>query len=454
GFSQVENIVRPLVLSAHTICKIRDVFLSEIQLGLEKNPKRQSSLQMENTYLPELPDGTEKGEFLALDLGGTNFRVLHLQLDPDGEQRFHVKYYSVPEPVRLGPGEKLFDFLADCIHDFMVTNDLLGKTLPLGFCFSFPMIQKALNVGILVTWTKSFNCSGVVGQDAVQMLKDAIDRRGGMDIDIVAVVNDTTGTLVKGAFLDHNCAIGLILGTGSNACYLEKIEKIEKWEGDKTGIHEVGTGRSSCATNEHTHKKKHNANFVSGEIRRWRRRIHGVHHKVMYVSMFMGELVRNVLVKLIREKVLFDGRASETILTQRSFTTADVSQLEGDDGEGRAREVLARMGYIRVTEEDIAIVRHVCGVVSARAALLVSICLAELLNRMDKPNVTVAIDGSLYKHHPKFHRLMTDYTTVLAPKKPFKLMLAEDGSGKGAGLVAAVADRLRKVRRGSAQNGL
>ncbi|KAG0425965.1 hypothetical protein HPB47_026896, partial [Ixodes persulcatus] len=505
----VENIVRPLVLSAHTICKIRDVFLSEIQLGLEKNPKRQSSLQMENTYLPELPDGTEKGEFLALDLGGTNFRVLHLQLDPDGEQRFHVKYYSVPESVRLGPGEKLFDFLADCIHDFMVTNNLLGKKLPLGFCFSFPMIQKALNVGILVTWTKSFNCGGVVGQDAVQMLKDAIDRQGDMDIDIVAVVNDTTGTLVKGAFLDHNCAIGLILGvhfshvtvsdtdrvagaafavsqvtvkrskalhalralskhdlflafynphmdipgTGSNACYLEKIEKIEKWEGDKTGIHEVVIDVEWGAFGDNGV-----LNFIKTEFDRAvddnSLLVNSFTFEKLFSGKFMGELVRNVLVKLIRENVLFDGRASETILTQRSFTTADVSQLEGDDGEGRAREVLARMGYIRVTEEDIAIVRHVCGVVSARAALLVSICLAELLNRMDKPNVTVAIDGSLYKHHPKFHRLMTDYTTVLAPKKPFKLMLAEDGSGKGAGLVAAVADRLRKLRRGSAQNGL
>ncbi|KAH9381468.1 hypothetical protein HPB48_008057 [Haemaphysalis longicornis] len=65
---------------------------------------------------------------------------------------------------------------------------------------------------------------------------------------------------------------------------------------------------------------------------------------------------------------------------------------------------------------------------------------------MEKPRVTIAIDGSLYKHHPKFHRLMTDYITVLAPNRPFKLMLAEDGSGKGAGLVAAVAERLRQAK--------
>lgn len=28
------------------------------------------------TYVHSLPDGTEKGDFLALDLGGSNFRVL------------------------------------------------------------------------------------------------------------------------------------------------------------------------------------------------------------------------------------------------------------------------------------------------------------------------------------------------------------------------------------------
>jgi len=95
----------------------------------------------------------------------------------------------VPEDVRLGEGEKLFDFLAECIHSFMESRQLKGCNLPLGkyfsvpvslyfsillylyipigFTFSFPMTQKGLDVGILVSWTKSFNCSGVVGQDGI-----------------------------------------------------------------------------------------------------------------------------------------------------------------------------------------------------------------------------------------------------------------------------------------------
>ena len=48
----------------------------------------------------------EHGEFLALDLGGTNFRVIHCVIDPhSSEPHYDVKYFSVPEAARLGPGE-------------------------------------------------------------------------------------------------------------------------------------------------------------------------------------------------------------------------------------------------------------------------------------------------------------------------------------------------------------
>ena len=65
------------------------------------------------------------------------------------------------------------------------------------------MTQKGLDVGILVSWTKSFNCSGVVGEDAVKMLNDAIHRKGDLDVDVIAVLNDTTG----GVFVLSNTII-------------------------------------------------------------------------------------------------------------------------------------------------------------------------------------------------------------------------------------------------------
>lgn len=57
-----------------------------------------------------------------------------------------------------------------------------------------------------------------------------------IDVDVVAVLNDTVGTLMACAFKDNDCQVGVIVGTGTNACYMEKISKCEKLraEGEKS----------------------------------------------------------------------------------------------------------------------------------------------------------------------------------------------------------------------------
>ena len=55
---------------------------------------------------------------------------------------------------------------------------LIGKQLPLGFTFSFPCRQEGLDRAILTQWTKGFKCEGVEGHNIVQLLQEAIQRRG------------------------------------------------------------------------------------------------------------------------------------------------------------------------------------------------------------------------------------------------------------------------------------
>ena len=72
---------------------------------------------------------------------------------------------------------QLFDYIADCIASFVREHHLEKKSLPLGFTFSFPCRQEGLAAGRLVKWSKEFNCSGVIGQDVVSLLHDAIQRK-------------------------------------------------------------------------------------------------------------------------------------------------------------------------------------------------------------------------------------------------------------------------------------
>lgn len=81
--------------------------------------------------------------------------------------------------------------------DFVAEHNLEDVPLPLGFTFSFPMKQHSLDSGCLVTWTKTFNCPDVVDQDVVKLLQQSLEKYGHNHIDVIAILNDTTGTLVS-----------------------------------------------------------------------------------------------------------------------------------------------------------------------------------------------------------------------------------------------------------------
>ena len=60
-----------------------------------------------------------------------------------------------------------------------------------------------------------------------------------VSVDVVALLNDTTGTQLAVGYKDPNCHVGLILGTGTNACYMEKTAAIPKFKGDCAKFPEV-----------------------------------------------------------------------------------------------------------------------------------------------------------------------------------------------------------------------
>lgn len=439
---KIEQKLARLQFSTTVVKNIQDVFESEMNKGIHQQP---SSLQMENTYVPELLDGTEKGLYLALDLGGTNFRVLLLELDHGIPKREEVKKYHISSDLRVGSGIRLFDYLAECVSDFVIAQGLQDVELPLGFTFSFPMIQHSLDIGILVTWTKTFNCPDVVNEDAVKLLREALDRRGDTKVKVVAILNDTTGTLVQGSTLDPDTAIGLILGTGSNACYIERADRVEHWETERHGERQVIIDIEWGAFGDNgvldfiktDFYRENDANSLIVNSFTFEKYISG---------KYLGEIVRVVLAKLYKDGLLFIGdHTPGSLLVPGNLTSDLVSDIEQDSVDGdynSTKEVLMKFGIIP-DEDDVKIVQYVCEVVSNRAALLVSICLAVLLKRIDRKHVTIAVDGSLYKHHPRLETWIKQYIPLLAPDHKFKMIHAEDGSGKGAALVAAIAQRLQ-----------
>merc|ERR1719262_1489707 len=87
-------------------------------------------LKMIPTYISVFPTGEEKGEYYALDLGGSNFRVLKVALYGDkkgGHKVLAQSKVKIPEELMTGSGDDLFDFIAAALGK-VVSGGAAGPT--------------------------------------------------------------------------------------------------------------------------------------------------------------------------------------------------------------------------------------------------------------------------------------------------------------------------------------
>ncbi|NXJ04237.1 HXK2 protein, partial [Odontophorus gujanensis] len=348
----------------------------------------------------------EDGDFLALDLGGTNFRVLRVKVSDNGLQKVEMEsqIYEIHEDLMRGSGMQLFDHIAECLANFMEKLKIKDKKLPLGFTFSFPCHQTKLDESILVNWTKGFKCSSVEGKDVVSLLRKAIKKRGDFDIDIVAVVNDTVGTMMSCGYDDQNCEVGLIVGTGTNACYMEEMRHIDLVEGDEGRMcinMEWGAFGDDGVLNDIRTEFDHEIDM--GSLNPGKQLF-----EKMISGMYMGELVRLILVKMAKEGLLFRGKLSSDLRTTGHFETRFVSAIEKEkEGLQKAHEILTKLG-LEPSHEDCLATHRICQIVSTRSANLCGATLAAVLRRIkenkgvERLRSTVGVDGSVYKKHPQY----------------------------------------------------
>ena len=68
------------------------------------NSAKTASVKMLPAYIRAVSVGEECGEYLALDLGGTNFRVLLITLEGEGKTGMKSKIFRVPDQIQKGSG--------------------------------------------------------------------------------------------------------------------------------------------------------------------------------------------------------------------------------------------------------------------------------------------------------------------------------------------------------------
>eukprot|EP00262_Sarcandra_glabra_P019839 TRINITY_DN767_c0_g1_i1.p1 TRINITY_DN767_c0_g1~~TRINITY_DN767_c0_g1_i1.p1 ORF type:complete len:500 (-),score=94.94 TRINITY_DN767_c0_g1_i1:320-1819(-) len=432
--------------------QLADAMTVEMHAGLALEGG--SKLKMLISYVDNLPSGDEKGLFYALDLGGTNFRVLRVQLG--GKEGRVVKQefveVSIPPHLMVGTSEELFDFIAAELAKFVATESEdfhlpVGRQRELGFTFSFPVKQSSIASGLLMNWTKGFSIDDAVGEDVVAELSKAIERQG-VDMRVAALVNDTIGTLAGGRYLNNDVIAAVILGTGTNAAYVERANAIPKWHGllPKSGEMvinmEWGNFRSShLPITEYDHALDLESLNPGDQI-----------FEKIISGMYLGDIVRRVLYKMAEEAAFFGDTVPPKLREPLVLRTPDMSAMHHDtspDLKIVGKKLKDVLGISNTSLQTRKVVVELCDIVASRGARLGAAGILGILKKLgrdtikegEKPKQTViAMDGGLFEHYTEFSKCLEITIKELVGEEVSKTIAIEhsnDGSGIGAALLAA-----------------
>ncbi|SHO76535.1 Similar to S.cerevisiae protein HXK2 (Hexokinase isoenzyme 2) [Malassezia sympodialis ATCC 42132] len=444
---QLKHFEDVFTVSGDYLREITDNFVGVLRQGLEKEDQ---VVPMLPTFVFGWPEGKEEGHFLSLDMGGTNIRVCLVELK--GNRKFDLTQvkFRITDEQKHEDGSKLFDFCAKCVKDFITKHfgscEKVSNPLSLGFTFSYPTVQRAIDHGELIRWTKGFSNPHTEGHDCADMLRQSLKKLD-VPVELSSIINDTTGTLIASNYVDPSTKIAVILGTGCNAAYMEHIGEVPKIASLNLPSDEmmaINCEYGAFDSFDHKHLARVR-NRYDEHIDLSSNKPHEQAFEKMIAGLYLGEIFRLIVCDLVYQNGLFLGQETYKLEKPYSFDTTFLSLIETDPTE----ELLTVMGLFKYffsieTElEERQFFRRLAQLIGTRSARLSACGIAAIVKKKDllaDGGCTVGIDGSLYSKYPNFaDRLHDALIEILGPEgKSIQTRQAEDGSGAGSAVIAAM----------------
>lgn len=444
----IEEYKQIFTVPGSKLQQISTHFVSELEKGLSV---KGGNIPMIPGWVMLFPTGEETGDFLAIDLGGTNLRVVLVTLL--GGRKFETRQlkYLLPAGIRTLTADALWGFIADSLKKFVDEEFPSGCTapLPLGFTFLYPALQGRINEGVLQRWTKGFDIPGVEDHDVVPMLQKAIADRN-IPIEIVALINDTTGTLVASMYTDPETKMGLIFGTGVNGAYYDVIGEVPKIAGrmadDTTPDMPMAINcEYGLFDNEHLVLPRTKFDvLIDKQLPRPGQQA----FEKMISGYYLGEVLRLVLLEQKEMGRMFVGQDCTKLNEPFVMDASYPSLIEQDPFENlsETEELLREKLGISTTEPERKLIRVVCELIGTRAARL-SVCgIAAVCKKRGYASGHFAADGSVYNKYPLFGKraaqgLREIFEWKDGEEDKYVIVPAEDGSGVGAAIIAALTQK-------------
>ncbi|KAL6705740.1 N-acetylglucosamine kinase 1 [Coniothyrium glycines] len=446
--------------------------LLDMSLRLQRQfaPKLQNSdICMLPSYNNKLPTGFETGTYLALDVGGSTFRIALVELN--GRQPsvknmriITMKSYKIDEKVRQRSGTQFFDWMADKIQQALADPQLQKSTtatsIPMGLAWSFPVEQTSIRSANLLDMGKGFRATeGLLGQDLSELIM-APCRKRNLPVRMDSIVNDSSATLLSRAYEDPSTRFAVILGTGFNISVHLPVSTLaptkykgypQQWLDDATHVL-VNTECSMFGKDI----------FPST---RWDVQLNDAHMRPdfqpfehMISGRYMGEIVRLIIVEAVRTAGLFSGEIPEHLAEPYTLDTGTIAAMEMDNSKHLTNATALFLSKHSLskppTYNDIQFVRQISQLVSHRAAAFLATGIhalwalrieAEGLTPSSAGQMSIGCNGSVIEKYPFFRELcqshLDEMTTASgAEPKSISLEVAVESAIFGAAVAVCCLD--------------
>ncbi|EON64680.1 hypothetical protein W97_03913 [Coniosporium apollinis CBS 100218] len=432
-----------------------------------------SNICMLPSYNHTLPTGNERGTYLALDVGGSTFRVALVELcgkhkEWDKSMRMvKIESYRIDNTVRALKGHAFFDWMAERIAEVLEDAEirkLRGSTvLPMGMAWSFPVEETSIRSGRLLDMGKGFNATmGVLGDDLGELVMRAC-RAKNLNVHLDAIINDSSATLLCRAYRVQSTRMALILGTGTNAAIHLPVSALAR---TKFG------SRPQAWHDKAQHVLVNTEMSMFGKdifpTTRWDDYLNRTHPRPdfqpfehLISGRYLGEIVRLIMLEAIDTAGLFGGEIPSRLTEPYSFDTGIMAAIEADDTTtlAKATSALTTAHPLRIapSKRDMVFLRQVSQLVSRRAAAYLATGIhalwslrlgSENLSPSAAGHVTIGCNGSVLEKYPGFRQTCQNFSDELtrasgAPEDAISLEIACESSILGAAVAACCREQDR-----------
>jgi len=262
--------------------------------------------------------------------------------------------------------------------------------------------------------------------------------------------------MIASAYNDPKTIIGAIFGTGCNAAYMETVGSIPKLQTDLPP-HSPMAINCEYGAFDNAHRILPRTKYDE-EVDRDSPRPGEQTFEKMSAGLYLGEIFRLVLCDLHDQGLVFKGQDATGLRASYKLDTGFLSAVE-DDPLNETRSRFEATLNISVTWEEVQLCYRLAELIAVRGARLCTCGVAAIVHKTGTESGHVAADGSVANKHPKFKKRWAQAPgEVLGwpeerKEDPIAITSAEDGSGVGAAVIAAMTIRRESESESETSSG-